>query len=356
MHHCRMPGPRALLVLLLTMLVHGHKRPRHTEEERDWARQAYYEALGSLKARGLGTHPSQVAALAVQLYSEKHDHSMSAKALREFILWWAVENTRPDFRDAPRKGRETFMSDEECRQCIDELRRGYIVDGKRFLYHSLEHAAGQPERCRTVAMCRQRYSQKHTTGMWARLVKYDPKLKHIRPVRKAPLSAATMANRVSSCQFYLDLMEDSLQTLIDYLKRVFFIDAKTVIFVPKSGTVIGYMDDRDGYIVEVPAMKAKSLITHKDEVVTVKFYGMANWHAGVCGFKVCQGTTGLDLKYKASIHRLQNNCTGAVSYLHASLALLRASSHALSLCRVSRRTTLIPAAIATLLNLASTCS
>jgi hypothetical protein len=198
--------------------------------------------------------------------------------------------------------------------------------------------------CPTVAMCRERYHSDRDDGMWQRLLRYDSNLVHIKPVTKPVLSEAVKAQRVYTCDAYLRALEQDPYLL----HRYFYIDQKTFLIAPKLGWVIGYKTDREDWVASIDNVTHFNAITHKDEIVEVHTYTMVNWHGGVCGFRICQGTTGTPQTYRASVIYPSNTRGGAFATIHAVNAVCRASSHSGSLWSVSRRSTLHPPANATL--------
>lgn len=270
---------------------------RHTEVERSYARNAYHYARGYLAGSGRSNHhPSEVLRYAAANYQAEHgDWPKGERDLREFIHRWAVLHPGPSFRDTDRPGAIPRMTDAECKLCVQELRRGYEdEDGKFRLYISLDHAAEFPNRCPTIAECRARYADHDEWGMWRRLLSHDPNLYRFQPRLVHNMHPKVMAERVAASRFY---REQGLA----YRTRIFYIDTHTIIFHPKSGWVIGYRKDGAGHYIEDSDIRCYDNITHKSDTVRVNFYSMINYYGGVCGFFLCQGTTGLPYKYKASV-------------------------------------------------------
>ena len=265
-----------------------------SEEEKYNARRAYAWAEGTLMNSGKDYTVNDVLRLATHMYFENFDTDMKPPNLNQFIKTWAVIHPEPDFRCHNRWGPPERMSDEECAKCIEELRAGYVMDNQRFGWTSLDHAAQHPDLCPTVAECRRRYSERREDGMWLRLEKYDSNLIHIKPSKCSPLTDEVKAERVSSCKDYLDKLEENP----DFLKRIFFIDQKTYFMQPKLGWVIGYKTDEEDWVVGMKDITNYNAITHRQDIVEVQTYTMVNWYGGVCGFHICQGTTGARKIYR----------------------------------------------------------
>jgi hypothetical protein len=205
--------------------------------------------------------------------------------VKKFIKRW--KQRLGDYRDKPKGHPKIRMTDEECRICIEELRHGYEVSGDRLPFASLDHASQMPHLCPMVAGCRMRYRSHR--GMWQRLRRYDPDLKCYKTVtKKLILTDKLRKERFHDASFYL--AQDD-----EYLRRIFFIDAKTLFMAPKHGWCIGYKGDPFGLV------QCSQAIYYKQDVVKVKFWAMANYYAGVCGCWIAAGTTGKEMKYKVNI-------------------------------------------------------
>lgn len=266
-------------------------RARRSPAERLWAHDCYNQAVGELRARHRPYYETDVVSRAADLYIEQHGWNCGRKALLRFIHRNAVLDPARPLRDKPRPGVGPRMTDEECEQCIKELRAGYPVGGHKELFRSLDHAASMPELCPTVAACRKRYCKESEDGMWARLVRYDPGLRRYKQTPKHRLTPEEKRNRVRDSTWLLAKGKK-------YLRRIFFIDAKTIYVVAGGGYVIGHVADRGGTIREVDQVYYYNCVTHSKDLIRVEFYAMANYYGGVCGFWATQGSTGAKLKYK----------------------------------------------------------
>ena len=322
---------------------------RHPPVERMWAHDCYMMAEGALRDRGRPYYERDVVCRAADIYIDMHGWKGSRKVLLEFIRRYAVVDPDRPLRDKPRPGLEPRMTDEECEQCINELRAGYPVGGHRELFRSLNHAASMPDLCPTVAACRKRYSKEYEDGMWARLRKYDPGLRKYKQTPKHRLTPDEKQQRVA-CSKWL------LAQGLAYLKRIFFIDAKTIYVSVQGGYVIGHKADRSAMYREVDAVYYYNCITHTKDLIRIEFYAMANYYGGVCGFRATQGTTGAKLKFKVRHYSWLLNTWGGSSFMHATTACPSACLQQARLCLASSRSTLRPCATATASNLASVAS
>jgi len=309
---------------------------RHTADERMNCKLAWEWACGNLDGADRTVSHEEILELAVEHYMKKYPEVFPNKrACRAGIRRWVEKHSSPsDFRDTPGPGQPSFVTDDECQQCIDELKAGYYDDhGHFWLYQSLTEAANLG-RCPKVAECLERYSHADQSSLWRRLRQYDPQLVHFKPRRSHQYDPRLLKER-----------HDAARTLNgwDFLKRwrVFFIDEKLVLFIPKIGTYIGYMGDDGEIFIEVDDPKWYNKISHTSELVKVQFYSMVNWYAGVCGFELCQSTTGMTKKYKVR-HQptLLNTCAHPPLLLHAARAWSRAASQLPWLWSSSTRNTL----------------
>jgi hypothetical protein len=274
----------AALLFGVAMMVRGH-HGRHTDEEKWTACKAYWRAKGVLEASGQQDDETKVLNLAADYFMDGSDGGWSIRAVREFIQRWANRTQPPHFSDRQRGHAQEVMSDEECRLCIEELRKGYVVNGKHWYYSSLRHASQHPDLCPTVAACRMRYSENRDYSMFRRLQQFDPQLIHIKPKTKHPLTPEVMQQRCETSAWYL-------QQDPEYFERVFFIDQKVFLMHPETGLVIGYGEDKNEYVAETDDITFYNIATRRSELVRVEVYGMVNYHGGLCGWHVCHGTTG----------------------------------------------------------------
>lgn len=263
---------------------------RHTPQERHQAKMAYAEARGRLIGRGVRYTDSDLLSEACHVYEERHGWSSSKKALREFMVRWQKEHPGIDLEDTHRSGPPRHMTDAECEQCIGELRAGYTnKKGKFRLFRSLDEAA---KCCPIVAICRARYSPRDESGMWKRLTAYDKDLIRIKCRCVSVMRPAVKEQRVAASLFFLEKG-------LEYAKNEFFIDEKTMLLHPKGGHAIGYKKDGLGFVIETESIDYYDKISHKRDLIKVKFYSMVNYWGGVCGFYVSQASTFQEKKYKA---------------------------------------------------------
>lgn len=302
----------SLLVLLVLVTVPGrNKLARRTREEKWAAVKAYHVARGELRAKGQPFTVQQAVCRAASIYQEDFKWDCSRRALTNFIYRWSVEHDMPDgpfLADTPHpRGKPPQrMSDAECEQCIAELLEGYTRNGRRYPFRNLTHAARWGN-CETVTECRARYDDGPAGDrqMWRRLRIFDRGLYKLQCPEERLLDAQLKAERVASSAWYL------LQP-IEFYKRLFFIDCHTIYVNTKAGWSIGHRTLGNPFYFECEeALEGEEeeeedkdedgeVIAHEDHVKKVIFYAMVNWHVGPCGFWVCQGSTGIEDRFKVS--------------------------------------------------------
>jgi len=326
----------AIIASMVAVLAGVCMATRHTFLQRAWAKQAWNWAEGYLAAEYGEYTEAEALETATVYYMDKHPGVFSDKRYcKDAIKRWVLEHPDPlDVRDAHRPGRKEFMTDEECRQCIEELSKGYYRDHQFYFFTSLTQAANSGG-CPTVARCRWRYSRYNESGMWLRLKAFDKHLIRFKPRVIKPMSPRLRAERVAASSYLYDMG-------LDYAKRTFAIDEKTIVIHPKGGSCIGYIDEDNNFIIECDDIKWRNAMTHREEFVKVGFYSMINFWVGPCGFYPSQISTGLPQQYKVSYQlSLKNTCAlPSLLLLHAFKASLRAACQLAWLWSSSNRTTL----------------
>ncbi len=280
----------AALLALIAALATVAANTRHTLREREQAKIAY--TVGRCKCNGRRPSRNEVLNHAVPWYrSHMPYYPGSNEALRQFILRWG-RDVRPVLTDLHRSVQRSLMSDAECKQCIEEIRAGYYKGDVLFGFSSLDHAANHRRTdgrfsCPMVHDCRKRYQGRNSHGMMDRLRAFDPKLTHFKATPSDPLTPELMARRVCEARI---LLSQGLERR----KRTFYLDAKTLLVCPTSHQVIGYKEDMEKYgHPPVGGARWKGVVTEQKGLIKIQFYCMVNWHGGVCGFWVCQGSTGV---------------------------------------------------------------
>lgn len=278
-----------LPLLVLTGVGGGTRR---TADDRCAARRAYDRALGRVEQGGGTVKETEVLREACDIFRETREWGKGKKALSKFIARWAHRDGS-SFGDLARAHTPARMTDEECQACVEELRVGYTLGNKTFLYLSLTHAAKKGDLCPHMAECRRRYAANSDLGMWRRLRAYDPNLYHGIPKSLPPMKPATLQQRVDACSFLLG--QDP-----EYFRRVFWIDEKSIIMTPAPRSAIGHSLYPHDFYMACKPITVYNKHLKRNEQVKVSFYAMVNYHAGVCGFRLCQATTGQEKKYKVS--------------------------------------------------------
>lgn len=286
----------AALLALVAAVATSALRARNEEYKRQWARAAYMHAKSELPPGKVSKN--KLLRLAVAFYRKSfRRYPSSDEALRQFIWRWGRDK-RAHLVDLPRWAQRSMMTDAECEQCIQEIRAGYSMGDVKFGFVTLDDAATRKHPdltyiCPTVHKCRRRYNTSH--GMMDRLKAFDPKFTHITVRHVDPLTPKLKARRVRECR---TLLSQGLERR----KRTFYIDAKTLLVSPKSHQVIGYKEDMEKYgMLPVGGAKWRGVVTKQRALIKIQIYCMVNWHGGVCGMWVCQGSTGVADVYEVGV-------------------------------------------------------
>jgi hypothetical protein len=269
------------------------------EQMRRWRdRHAAIRAFGAAQhelIRGGGQYTMDDVvrrATAIMLEFTPHLSSFSRK---RSILRWAVKTLDTgSLFDAPRSGRVPKISNDDAREVVRQIRQGYTVDGRLRPFPDLRTAIAVNPVVRDLVA---RAQYQNMRGLQHRLHEIEPKLKRRHINLKPELKAHQKLARMAACK---DLKRRDL----DYLKRVFFIDAKTLYCEPEAGYALVHQDDLDMKLQTDPRLRQSFQHAKK-----IKFYAVANWHFGVCMWWFCDGTSDRAPRFKVCY-----TCTHAANH------------------------------------------
>lgn len=305
----------------------------HTDAERLLAHDCYHEALGALESKGGRFDDDTLFSRATDIFLRKTKLYYSRQSARQFVVRWAHHAFTS--HDKPRSGRPPRMTDDECALCIAEVRKGYVDDsGRRRGFTDLSHASQFRVLCPTVALCRPRYAA-DPEGMFQRLKRFDSNLVRIKPTKKRMFTPHQKEERLAYCRLHLGQPPE-------YFHRFFFIDAKTLLLEPASDWIISYRDNTDLCYFFSPDIKAYNRMAHSNDTIKIEFYAMVNWWGGVCGYVVCQGTTGVEPRYKVCPYFSLLKILGGGHASHAATAACSARAHEAASWSAFRRSTCMP--------------
>lgn len=261
----------------------GLMTSRLSSEKRSWA----VEAIGAARIelankRGRVTEAALVSEAARLLDIMHPGHGISNK--HRFIRTWWPRLAKGDTREAPR-GPRSPISDEQCHVCIDEIRKGVPTsDGHFEPFVNIRQARLY---CTTLnhLMNKYRYTD---AGMLGRLRAADPGLRHYKARVKPHLSDTLKQERITVCNFLL-------KQPLEYFKRIFWLDCKTLYCKPKAGYVLIHEADRHKLVIEDERQNFKFADT-----IRIQLYAMCNWHEGIVAMWLTQGTTGQPLRFSVS--------------------------------------------------------
>lgn len=268
-------------VVCVAVLAGAVVKPLRNWRRRMAAIKAYGAAEVDLRREGLEPTDEQIKERAVALMGILYS-GLSIFQRRRYIDWASAATSTGVFADAPRSGRKPKLSEADGLRVIAELRKGFFVDGKLRPFPDVQTAQEHnPEIARILGKA----GYKKPCDALDRLQAIDKELKHLKVHVIPQMSAQLLRERVLTCYW---LASQSL----DYFKRVWWMDCKTLHCHPKAGYALAHKEDTDLRFVEDPRMKSN------DDVI--KFYAVANWHYGIAMWWFCQGTTGLPLRFKVS--------------------------------------------------------
>lgn len=259
-------------------------RPRRAAAERREATEVYGAARFLLISRGIAkpTHEQvlkEASKIAKDMLSDPH-----MKNQLRFIRRWGGA---AELGDAPRAGRAPWLGDDECKEIITFIRKGtYNPDGTHRPYTDIQEVC---ERNPFINAMRLHAGYATPRSFFKRLRRVDPGLRRRKVVLKPYLEPHTKEERVEDCKWYLGIRK----TQPHYLHRLFFLDAKTLYCSPVGGYAIVHEKD-----MEQKYQTDKQLKKSFKNAKKIKFYCCVNWHVGVVGFWVCQGTTSWPLVYR----------------------------------------------------------
>lgn len=261
----------------------GLMSSRLSSEKRSWAIEAIgcaRKELGSKRIRV--TDKALIAEAARQLNIIHPGHGISNP--RRFIGTWWPRLAKGDTHEAPR-GPRSPITDDQCKVCVDEIRKGmprsdghfepFVTIGQARLY------------CTTLnhLMNKYRYSD---AGILRRLRAAVPELRHCRARVKPHLSDKLKQERVDACTFLL-------KQPLDYFKRIFWLDCKTMYCIPKAGYVLIHEADMHKLVMEDRRMNLKFA-----DAIRIQLYALCNWYEGIVASWLTQGTTGQPLRFSVS--------------------------------------------------------
>lgn len=261
----------------------GLMASRLSSEKRSWALEAIGCARKELASkRTRVTEKALIAEAARQLDIIHPGHGISN--VRRFIGTWYPKLAKGDTRESTR-GPRSPISDDQCQVCVDEIREGVpTADGHFEPFVDIGHARLY---CKTLRGLMNKYGYTDA-GMLRRLREVVPELQHCKAHVKPYLSDVLKEQRVNVCKWLL-------AQKLEYFKRIFWIDCKTLYCKPKGGYVLIHEADKDKLIMEDKRQNFKFADT-----IRIQLYAMCNWHEGVVAVWLTQGTTGQPLRFSVS--------------------------------------------------------
>lgn len=282
----------------------------------------------------------QIMQRAVEVLRQRYHGRLPPRTWRYIAKWAARREEAHSVHDAPR-GRKTRLTDSDAQAAVEVLLAGYTRNGQRQPFQNIAEALRLSAALRRV----QQRCKLSARTLWKRLVKFDRRLV-LRAIRiRPPLSDQQRQARKEGAAW----LAAKIEADPDYLKRVFWIDAKKFWIRPRRRKVICNADSPHDYL-SMPGISWR-----KQDQRYVHYYAAVNWFVGAVIYVEVSGTKDLDTGYKARRLRAYHGVyTGATS-LHWAIALSRHSPQHSSSWSCTR-TTLYPLRMASASQSASRCN
>lgn len=174
------------------------------------------------------------------------------------------------------KGQPIKVPPEVAQEALQLLWAGFEAEGKQCYWDNIDDACKECEGlaaiCSTYGCCPKtllRAMQREEAACRRRVERME-----------RPLTAANQRARLDACKFLL-------KCPIDFLRRVFWLDAATIYIVPKDRSVFAPPDA--DLVVCDPRLSSHSLTKRR-----MKFYILINAVAGPVALEFVTGTTDLE--------------------------------------------------------------
>lgn len=179
-------------------------------------------------------------------------------------------------RKEPAKGQPNKVPDETAKKALEILWAGFEAEGKRVYWDSIEDACEESPGLKAIK--EQCGCCPRTLLRAMRRVERECRRRVERAVR--PFTPENKRARQDACKFLL-------KCPVNYLRRIFWLDAATIYVVPKNMTV--YAPPCARLVVSDPRLAGHSLVRRK-----LKFYILVNAIAGPVALEFVTGTTDLE--------------------------------------------------------------
>lgn len=233
----------------------------HDEELRMAAYSAWEQSSHNYKA-------------AMQLY-RKHPRSKECTRPDRFLkAWGAGFKDRKMFTDRKRSGRPRKLTQETVDRAAALFAAGHTQSGSHQAFTGINDALEHSTELKSIV----RAAQMNPRTLLRNMVASHPELKKRTEDVKPTLSSILKAGRVTECE---KLVEHSL----DWFKRVFWLDAKTMHIAPTARKV--WVDST----LPMPVKSDARIPRSGRDRRTLHFYAMVNWCTGPVAIKFVTGTS-----------------------------------------------------------------
>lgn len=288
----------------------GESSPRYTGAARNAAADAWLLAEHELQRTPFKDSHKKKMQRACQLLRERYHGALPPERLWRFIAKYAERRRKlQHVADLDGRGRKCQLTEADARTACDILLAGYVDrHGQRQPFTSLASALGMNAELRRI---KRRCKIRTNRTLWQRLTAFDRRLA-LRAVRvRAPLTAAQKQKRREAAAH----IAARIRADPDWLKRVFWIDAKKMYIRPRRRKVIVNAESSTDYLC-IPGVSWR-----KQDVRCVFYYAVVNYFVGAVLFVVVSGTTDYSTPYKVRRCKYHGEYTGC-TFAHWAMATL----------------------------------
>lgn len=202
----------------------------------------------------------------------------------DFVLDWVkawIE--RASVRSRSPEPRPSRVGDDTARECVRQLKAGYVAEGRHKCYRSLKQAAAKNDYIKKVVATHLGPTGKPITlcTLWRRLKAVEPTLTRRTLRYTYKLTDAHKRERLAYCTRLLSMPPAERKK---YLARVVWIDSKKLYVVPEDRQV--YADSTAQLLIQDKRVPASGYAARK-----IVYYAAVNAVIGTVYFMPATGTS-----------------------------------------------------------------
>lgn len=239
-----------------------------------WAKAQQSARRGNKEAT-----PKRAARELSKMLSEQPGGLTTKRPARLARKWAKQLEETGSLYDRPGRGRKSKLTPEAAEKAADIILRGYTdEDGDPAYYTDIYDALKHSAALRRI----RRKAELNEMGFWRRLKQMRPEVSSKWSSPTPPLTPEQRQQRIEVCEWLLAMGD----VLLEYLKRVFWIDAKKYwVSMPR----VRVLCRRDQ---PAPFHKARNTFM-KQNRICVFYYAVVNFFRGPVLYVEVTGTTGL---------------------------------------------------------------